>query len=83
MIEFTDKDIEAISSAVCSKLRDLESVYKRNVNSRPDYAQYIAECMVKYVRVFERIYPGSQFVTDSQSLYKYLYGSFNVEVLDG
>lgn len=80
MIEFTDDEICSITSAVFAKLEDLQSVYKRNVNSRFDYAQTIARCMIPYLRVIERIHPGYEFVTDSPSLKKFLYGSSKPEV---
>lgn len=81
MIEFTDDEIRSITSAVLAKLEDLQSVYKRNVNSRPDYAQSIARCMNPYLRVIERIHPGYKFVTFSPSLEKFLYGDSKLEVL--
>lgn len=74
MIEFTDAEIRSIASAVLAKLEDLQSVYKRNVNSCPDYAQTIARCMIPYLRVIERIFPDYKFVTFSPSLEKFLYG---------
>lgn len=83
MIEFTPDDLSAIETACNSKLADLETVYKRNVNERPDYAELIANSMLKYLAVLEKICPGYEFLTFSPSLEKYLYGSRKLEVVDG
>lgn len=83
MIEFNNGELKAIEDACNDKLVHLENVYKCNVNERPDYAELIANSMLKYLAVLEKIYPGYQFVTFSPSLEKYLYGSRKLEVVDG
>lgn len=64
---FTNEEKELIQKALIEKLMSLEYCYKKNINTRPDYAELIATTMRRYNSIYKKL-SNTDYITENKNL---------------
>mgnify|MGYP003407848223 CR=1 FL=1 len=78
--EFTDDEFKIVVRSLTRSIYELQSSYRRNVNSNHTFAASVLEQIKAYAALYTRL-SGCVFVFDWKSLQDSVYGQLKLELI--